>query len=196
MKRRFKRCGHAPGALSPEDQAAVDDFLALLPLLKNPQPWTPGSGEDVAVRVGPFIERGHPRPGDDHGPDVFALALVHPDTPHAPYDRRYNRGWLRCERRLIFGAWHSAYRVLTHIACGLDLPDQPLPPAHYAVHITRSGRPLLRIGPYNQCGQAARDAARMHQQLQDIGEDAASAETAPFDVDVDIADGYHDSLPP
>jgi hypothetical protein len=39
----FRRCGNAPGALSlsPEDQAAVDAFRALLDARKNPQPWTP-----------------------------------------------------------------------------------------------------------------------------------------------------------
>lgn len=51
MKRRlFRRCGHAPGALSPEDKAAVDQFRALLAALRDPQPWTPGHCQDVAVR--------------------------------------------------------------------------------------------------------------------------------------------------
>jgi hypothetical protein len=69
MKRLFRRCGHAPGALSPEDQAAVDAFRAMLAALRDPEPWTPGRCQDVAVQVGPFVERAHPRPGDDHGPD-------------------------------------------------------------------------------------------------------------------------------
>ncbi|MFD8007145.1 hypothetical protein [Streptomyces mirabilis] len=41
MKRLFRRCGHAPGALSPEDQAAVDAFRAMLDALRDPEPWTP-----------------------------------------------------------------------------------------------------------------------------------------------------------
>ncbi|GAB1333304.1 hypothetical protein [Streptomyces sennicomposti] len=83
MIRRFRRRGHAPGALSPEDQAVVDQFRAMLTALRNPEPWTPGSARDIAVRVGPFIERAHTRPGDDHGPDTIAVVLVHADTPHA-----------------------------------------------------------------------------------------------------------------
>ncbi|MFF3350873.1 hypothetical protein [Streptomyces sp. NPDC002779] len=43
MKRLFCRCGHAPGALSPEDQAAVDQFRALLAALGDLQPWTPAN---------------------------------------------------------------------------------------------------------------------------------------------------------
>ncbi|MGW9612631.1 hypothetical protein [Streptomyces diastaticus] len=35
------------------------------------------------MRVGPFIERAHTRPGDDHGPDLIAVALVRPDTQYA-----------------------------------------------------------------------------------------------------------------
>ena len=55
------------------------------------------------MRIGPFVERAHPRPGDDHGPEMIAVALVHPDTPHAAaylQGRQLgytNRGWLRCE---------------------------------------------------------------------------------------------------
>ncbi|MGW4825440.1 hypothetical protein ACWEP4_42855 [Streptomyces sp. NPDC004227] len=60
MKRFFRRCSHAPGALSLEDQAVVDAFRATLAALRNPEPWTPGHGQDVAVRDGPFIERAHP----------------------------------------------------------------------------------------------------------------------------------------
>lgn len=69
MIRRFRRCGHVPGTLTPEDQAVVDQFRALLTAVRNPHPWTPGHAQDIAVRIGPFIERAHPRPGDDHGPD-------------------------------------------------------------------------------------------------------------------------------
>lgn len=43
MKRLFRRCGHTPGALSIEDQAAVDQFRALLAALRDPEPWAPGS---------------------------------------------------------------------------------------------------------------------------------------------------------
>jgi hypothetical protein len=42
MKRLFRRCGHAPGAISPEDQAAVDQFRAMLTAVRNPgRPATP-----------------------------------------------------------------------------------------------------------------------------------------------------------
>lgn len=178
--RLFRRCANAPGTPSPEDQAVVDTFRSTLAALKPPTPWTPGSGQDVAVRIGPFIERGHPRPGDDRGPDAIALALQHPDVPYARYTRK---GWLRCETPLILGTWQPAYRILTHAAAGLDLPnDVGLPPAHYAVHINRPGRPLLRIGPYTQCHHADRDATRLRQQLQNS--DGASTVTAePFDFD-------------
>jgi hypothetical protein len=68
----FRRCGHAPGTLTPEDQAVVDAFLALLAARKNPQPWTPGSNQDIAVRIGPFREPGG---------DVDALGLGWPGDP-------------------------------------------------------------------------------------------------------------------
>ncbi|MET9497455.1 hypothetical protein [Streptomyces sp. NPDC006552] len=68
MKRpTFRRCGTAPGALSPEDQAVVDQFRAMLAAVRNPQPWTPGDSQE---RVGPFVERAHTRPGDDHAPEM------------------------------------------------------------------------------------------------------------------------------
>jgi hypothetical protein len=136
-------------------------------VLKNPRPWTPGSGADVAVRVGPFIERARPRPGDDHGPDLIAVALVHPDTPHAAaYAHRYtSTGWLRCDTSTILGAWQPAYRPLTHAAAGLNLPaDTGMTPAHYSVHIEArrpdgTGCTLLRLGPYYpQTHHADRDA--------------------------------------
>ncbi|MFB7900735.1 hypothetical protein ACFC1B_31045, partial [Streptomyces xiamenensis] len=116
MKRPHRRCGHAPGAMSPQDQAVVDAFLAMLAAIRTPQPWTPGSGQDIAIGVGPGVERAHPRPGDDHGTDVIAVALVHPDTPHAATHRQAlqlgytDRGWLRCPTNTILGAWHPAYR--------------------------------------------------------------------------------------
>ncbi|MEI7029642.1 hypothetical protein [Streptomyces pratensis] len=40
MIRRLRRCGHASGALSPEDQVFVDEFRAMLTALRNPEPWT------------------------------------------------------------------------------------------------------------------------------------------------------------
>ncbi|MEE1931447.1 hypothetical protein V1J52_25335 [Streptomyces sp. TRM 70351] len=81
MKRPiFRRCSPTPSTLTPEDQATVDAFRAMLAAVRAPQPWTPGCGQDVAVRVGPFIERAHPRPGDDHGTEMIAISLVHPDT--------------------------------------------------------------------------------------------------------------------
>ncbi|MGW7620806.1 hypothetical protein ACWGLG_34215 [Streptomyces antimycoticus] len=78
MKRLLRRCSHAPDALTPEGQAVADAFRAMLAALKHPEPWTPGRGPDVAVRVGPFVECAHTRPGDDHGPDIIAVALHHP----------------------------------------------------------------------------------------------------------------------
>ncbi|GGP80519.1 hypothetical protein [Streptomyces melanogenes] len=141
MKRpSFRRCGHAPGTLSPEDQAVVDDFRAMLTALRNPQPWAPGSAQDIAVRVGPFVERAHTRPGDDHGPDMIAVALVHPDTPHAGASLEgrqlgyTERDWLRCKTTAILGFWQPGYAMLTHAAAGLPLPDDVgMAPAHYAL---------------------------------------------------------------
>jgi hypothetical protein len=40
---------------SPVDQAAVDQFRALLAALRDPEPRTPGQCQDLAVRVGPFV---------------------------------------------------------------------------------------------------------------------------------------------
>lgn len=150
---RFKRCGHAPGALTPEDAAAIDDFRAMLTALKNPRPWSPGSGADAAVRVGPFIERAYPRPGDDHGPDLIAVALARPDTPHAAaYTHRYtSTGWLRCDTSTILGAGLPSPPSR---AAGLDLlAETGMTPAHYSVHIEArhpdgTGCTLLRLGPY------------------------------------------------
>ncbi|MDQ1013394.1 hypothetical protein QFZ82_007962 [Streptomyces sp. V4I23] len=68
MKRLFRRCGHTPGTLTPEDQAVVDQFRAMLAAVRNPQPWTPGHAQDVAVRIGPFVERAHPRPATTTAP--------------------------------------------------------------------------------------------------------------------------------
>ncbi|WP_411138031.1 hypothetical protein [Streptomyces sp. C10] len=165
MIRMFRRCGHSPGALTLEDQAVVDASRALA-ALRTPEPWTPGRCQDVAVRVGPFVERAHTRPGDDHGPDLIAVALQHPDGSYAPYSARHRKlGWLRCETAKILGVWSPAYAPLTHAAAGLDLPhDVGMDPAHYAVYIEArkpdgKGYTLLRLGPYTQARHASQDAA-------------------------------------
>ncbi|WP_121414430.1 hypothetical protein [Streptomyces sp. NBC_00271] len=194
MKRLFRRCGHAPGALSPEDQAAVDQFRAMLAALRDPGPWTPGQCQDLAVRVGPFVERAHPRPGDDHGPDIIAVALQHPGGSYTPYGARYRKlGWLRCETDKILGAWKPAYEPRTHAAAGLDLPDDVgMAPANYGVHVEArrsdgTGYTLLRLGPYFQTWLAGRDADRLNTEL--AGKAATvvpgftvTAKAAPFDV--------------
>ncbi|WP_409239363.1 hypothetical protein [Streptomyces sp. PA5.6] len=172
MKRPlFRRCSRAPGTLSPEDQAAVDAFRTTLTALRNPNPWTPGSAQDIAVRVGPFIERAHTRPGDDHGPDLIAVALVHPDTGHASaylHGRQLGytaRGWLRCNTSAKLGFWQPGYAMLTHAAANLPLPDDVgMEPAHYALYIearkrdnSLDGFTLLRLGPYTQTRHAQQD---------------------------------------
>lgn len=178
MKRpAFRRCGHASGTISLEDQAVVDQFRAMLTAVRNPEPWTPGHALDVAVRVGPFIERAHPRPGDDHGTEVIAVALVHPDTPHAAaylhgHQLGYTgKGWLRCETTAILGTWQPAYAMLTHAAANLPLPDDVgMDPARYAVHVEArrpdgSGDTLLRLGPYFQTWVASHDADHLNTEL-------------------------------
>lgn len=199
MTRLFRRCGNAPGALSPEDQAVVDQFREMLAALRDPQPWTPGCNQDVAVRIGPFLERAQPRPGDDHGPDLIAVALRHPDTPHAAaylHGRQLgyaSRGWLRCETTAIVGIWQPAYAILTHAAADLPLPqDVGMAPAHYGVHVEArssdgSGHTLLRLGPYFQTWLAGHDADRLNTEL--AGKAATvlpgftvTAKAAPFDV--------------
>ncbi|MEV6439873.1 hypothetical protein [Streptomyces anulatus] len=75
----FRRCGNAPGSITPEDQAVIDAFrahLAAIAALRTPEPWTPGQGQNIAVRVGPRIERAHPRPSDDHGTEAIAGRLA------------------------------------------------------------------------------------------------------------------------
>jgi hypothetical protein len=171
----FRRCGHARGGLSPEDQAAVDAFRAMLAALRSPEPWTPGSAQDIAVRVGPFIERAHTRPGDDHGPDLIAVALQDPGGPYPLYSaRRWKRGWLRCETTKILGVWNPVYAVLTHAAAGLDLPDDVgMVPAHYA--------------PYTQTRHAQQDYDRIAAALDGretslVPGHRVCARFAPFDV--------------
>ncbi|MFF7903773.1 hypothetical protein ACFZCV_34200 [Streptomyces sp. NPDC007920] len=201
MIRRFRRCGHGPGALSPEDQVVVDQFRAMLTALRSPQPWTPGTARDIAVRVGPFIERAHTRPGDDHGPDMIAVALVHPDTPHAGaylHGRRLGyteRDWLRCETTAIIGFWQPGYAMLTHAAAGLPLPDDVgMAPAHYALYIearrrddSRDGFTLLRLGSYTQTRHAQQDHDRLTAALDGrettlVPGHRVSVRYAPFDV--------------
>ncbi|MEU9031480.1 hypothetical protein AB0D46_28985 [Streptomyces sp. NPDC048383] len=197
IRRLFRRCATAPGTvLAPEDQAVVDAFRAMFAALRTPESWTPGCAQDVAVRVGAHIERAHTRPGDDHGPDVIAVALVHPGTPHAAaYAHRYTRkGWLRCETTAILGLWQPAYTALSHAASGLDLPDDVgMSPAHYGVDVEArqadgSGFTLLRLGPYSQTRLASRDADRLTTELD--GQEATvvpgftvTAASARFDFD-------------
>jgi hypothetical protein len=201
MKHLFRRCGHTPDALTPEDQAVVDQFRAMLAAVRNPQPWTPGRAQDVAVRIGPFVERAHTRPGDDHGPDLIAVALVHPDTPHAAAylhgrQLRYTeRGWLRCETTTILGVWQPGYAMLTHAAANLPLPDDiGMDPAHYALYIearkrddSLDGFTLLRLGPYNQTRHAQQDHDRLTAALDGrettlIPGHRVGVRYAPFDV--------------
>ncbi|MFE9468785.1 hypothetical protein ACFYNW_35200 [Streptomyces virginiae] len=209
MIRRFRRCGHAPGALTPEDQAAVDQFRTMLTAVRDPQPWTPGHSQDVAVRVGPFIERAHTRPGDNHGTETIAVTLVHPDTGHAEgylHGRQLgytDRGWLRCETTAILGMWQPAYAMLTHAAANLPLPDDVgMAPAHYGVHVEArkpdgTGYTLLRFGPYTQTWLASRDADRLNTELEGRAATAlpgftVTATSAPFDVSghEDYSDPY------
>ncbi|MEV6049225.1 hypothetical protein [Streptomyces xanthochromogenes] len=182
MKRpHFLRRGtNAPGTLSPEDHAVVDQFRVTLAALHNPDPWTPRSSRDIAVRVGTFIERAHPRPGDDYGPDMIAVTLVHPDTPHAAaylHGRQLGyteRGWLRCPTNAILGFWQPGYTMLTHAAASLPLPDNVgMAPAHYALCIearkrddSLNGYTLLRVGPYTQTRHAQQDYDRLTATLE------------------------------
>ncbi|MFD5398562.1 hypothetical protein ACFWJW_30675 [Streptomyces sp. NPDC127097] len=194
MIRMLRRCGHSPGALTFEDQAVVDAFRAMLAALRSPEPWTPGCGLDIAVRVGPFIERARTRPGDDHGPDLIAVALQHPGGAYAPYGAHYrNLGWLRCETVKILGVWNQAYSPLTHAAAGLDLPaDVGMKPAHYGVLVEArkpddTGYTLLRLGPYTQARHASQDADRLTAALDGretvvVPGVMVTARPAPFDV--------------
>ncbi|GAA2330120.1 hypothetical protein Scani_34400 [Streptomyces caniferus] len=199
IRRMLRRCGNAPSALSAEDQAVVDAFRAMLAAVRHPELWTPGCAQDVAVKVGPFIERARPRSGDDHGPDLIAVSLAHPDTPHAAaYLHGHNlgytdKGWLRCETAAILDVWQPAYAMLTHAAADLPLPDDVgMAPAHYGVHVEarRSDGTcytLLRLGPYTQVRHADRDAARLNAKVEGEADTAtpglaARAVAAPFDV--------------
>lgn len=200
LKRLARPCGHAPDAPTSEDQAVVNAFRAMLAAVRDPEPWTPGRCQDIAVRVGPFVERAQTRPGDDHGPEMIAVALVHPDTPHAAaylHGRQlgYQRGWLRCETTAILGVWQPAYATLTHAAANLPLPDDiGMEPAHYALYIEArkrddsfDGYTLLRLGPYTQTRHAQQDYDRLTAALDGRETTLApgyrtSARYAPFDV--------------
>ncbi|MFH8342957.1 hypothetical protein [Streptomyces sp. AM6-12] len=201
MIRRLRRRKLASGTLTPEDQAVVDQFRAMLTALRNPEPWTPSTGKDIAVRVGPFIERAHTRPGDDHGPDMIAVALVHPDTPHAGaylHGRQLGyteRGWLRCETTKILGFWQPGYAMLTHAAAGLPVPDDiGMEPACYALYIearkrddSLDGYTLLHVGPYTQTRHAQQDHDRITAALDGrettlVPGHRVSVRYAPFDV--------------
>ncbi|MCX4970787.1 hypothetical protein OHA98_39795 [Streptomyces sp. NBC_00654] len=100
---------HPGTALTSEDLAVVHAFRSMLAALHTPQPWGSGCAQDIAVRIGPFVERARPRPGDDHGPDLIAIALQHPDSPHAMaylhgHQLGYtNKGWLRCKTATTLG---------------------------------------------------------------------------------------------
>lgn len=185
------RCGHAPGTVHPGDQAVIEAFRSILAALRTPEPWTPGTTQPLAVRVGASVERARPRPGDTEGPDVIAIALEHPDGPHTPRGAAYRRiGWLRCPTATILGLWTPAYAPLTHAAAGLDLPDPiGMDPAHYAVHIqahtTGPAHTLLRLGPYTQTGHASRDADRLTtlltEQTPTTPGSRITATTTPYD---------------
>ncbi|GHI33199.1 hypothetical protein [Streptomyces daghestanicus] len=153
------------------------------------------------MRVGPFVERAHPRPGDDHGTEMIAVALVHPDTGDAAaylhgrqlgYD---GRGWLRCATTAILGTWQPAYAMLTHAAAGLPLPnDVGMAPAHYALYIearkrddSLDGFTLLRVGPYTQTRHAQQDYDRLTTALDGrettlVPGHRVAARFGPFDV--------------
>lgn len=116
------------------------------------------------------MERAHTRPGDDHGPDLIAVTLVHPSTPHAGRHLGYTgRDWLRCPTTAIICFWQPGYTQLTHAANGLHLPDDiGMAPAHYALYIearkrdnSRDGHTLLRLGPYTQTQHAQQDGDRL-----------------------------------
>ncbi|MGW0208379.1 hypothetical protein ACWDZ8_22115 [Streptomyces sp. NPDC003233] len=130
---------------------------------------------------------------------MIAVALVHPDTPHAAaylhgHQLGYtDRGWLRCETTAILGVWQPAYAMLTHPAAGLPLPnDVGMAPAHYGVHVKarrsdNTGYTLLRLGPYPQTWLASRDTGRLNTKLEGraatvIPGFTVTAKAAPFHV--------------
>ncbi|WP_331726585.1 hypothetical protein [Streptomyces uncialis] len=177
IRRMFSHYATTPGTTPPEDQDVIDEFRAMLTAIRNPEPWTPDLAQDIAVRVGPFTERAHPHPGDDHGTDTIAIALVHPDTGHAAaylhaHQLGYTgKGWLHCETTAILGTWQPAYAMLTHAAANRPLPDDiGMTPARHGVHVEArhadgTGRTLLRLGPYFQPWVASQDADHLTAEL-------------------------------
>ncbi|MHB6912829.1 hypothetical protein [Streptomyces sp. DB-54] len=136
-----------------------------------------------------------------HNPDLIAVALVHPDTPHAAAYLRgrqlgyTERGWLRCETTAILGIWQPGYTMLTHAAAGLPLPnDVGMDPAHYALYLearkrddSHDGFTLLHLGPYTQTRHAQQDHGRLTAALDGrettiVPGYRVSARYAPFDV--------------
>ncbi|MFI8287447.1 hypothetical protein ACIF84_30915 [Streptomyces albidoflavus] len=168
MLRRFRRRrGNAPGPITPEDQAVIDQFHAYLAgraALRNPTPWNPGQAEDIAVRVGPYVERAHIRPGDRADEYHVVVALEHPHGSRAPYlDRYLPTGWLRCPTTQVIGTWTPDYTPFTHATAGLSLPeDLGMESAQYAIHVeTRSHSgdtdTLVSFGPYDDARHLEKD---------------------------------------
>ncbi|MFD7709362.1 hypothetical protein ACFV6E_30265 [Streptomyces sp. NPDC059785] len=102
----------AADALTPEDRAAVDAFRvtrAAVAALRNAEPWTPGTGQDIAVKVGPFLERARTRPGTTTAPTGSPSPWSTPTprtqrpTSTAAGSAYTDRGWLRCETTEILG---------------------------------------------------------------------------------------------
>ncbi|MCX4581059.1 hypothetical protein OHB41_49805 [Streptomyces sp. NBC_01571] len=198
IRRMLRRLDNTPATGAPAARAVTGDRTAPL-AASNPQPWTPGCDQDVAIRVGPFIERAHPIPGDDVGPDTIAVKLVHPDTPYATAYLHgdalgyTDTGWLRCKTATILGIWNPSYTALTHAAANLPLPDDVgMDRAHYAIHIQarRSDNTeytLLRLGPYFQNRITSRDVDRLNTALKRgtalaIPDITLTAEDAQFNV--------------
>ncbi|MFG2638299.1 hypothetical protein ACGFX8_31555 [Streptomyces sp. NPDC048362] len=81
---------------------------------RDPEHWTPGRSQDIAVRVRPVRRARAHRPGDDQGTMFVAATLVHPDTPLAAAYRHgrqlchAHRGRLRCETPAILGVCQPA----------------------------------------------------------------------------------------
>ncbi|WP_406396877.1 hypothetical protein [Streptomyces uncialis] len=96
------------------DQAAADKFRAMLTAVRDLRPWAPAHALDATVCVGPFMERAHPRPGDDHDTGTIAVALIHPGAGHAAaclHGRQLgctDRGRLRCEPTTFLGTRQPA----------------------------------------------------------------------------------------
>lgn len=199
IRRMFRRCGHAPGALTPEDQAVVDAFRAMLAAVRDPELWTPGRAQDVTVRVGPFIERAHTRPGDDHGTEMIAVALVHPDTPHAAAYLHGTSSATPTEAGCAARRARSSASGSRPTRCSATPPQacpspttSAWPPAHYGVHVEarradNTGHTLLRLGPYTQTWLASHDADRLNTELEGkaatvIPGFTVTAKDASFDV--------------